>query len=44
MELLVDNNLVKAVCRRARMKEGNEILAIIISSAKPHALRAARKS
>lgn len=34
MELLVDNNLVKASRLRELMKEGNEILAIVVSSAK----------
>ena len=34
MELLVDNQLVTAARLRDLMKEGNEILAIIVSSAK----------
>ena len=34
MELLVDNHFVKTVRLRDLMKEGNEILAIIVSSAK----------
>ncbi len=34
MELLVDNNLVKAARLRDLMKEGNEILSIIVASAK----------
>ncbi len=34
MELLVDNNLVKAARLRELMKEGNEILSIIVASAK----------
>jgi four helix bundle protein len=34
MELLVDNNLVKASRLCGLMKESNEILAIIVSSAK----------
>jgi four helix bundle protein len=34
MELLVDNNLVKASRLRDLMKEANEILAIVVSSAK----------
>lgn len=34
MELLVDNNLVKGVRLRDLMKEGNEILAIVVASAK----------
>ena len=33
-ELLVDNHFVKAVRLRDLIKEGNEILAIIVSSAK----------
>jgi len=44
MELLADNSLVKATRLRDLMKEGNEILAIIVSSAKPHELRWTRKS
>jgi four helix bundle protein len=34
MELLVDNNLVKAARLRNLMKEADELLAIIVSSAK----------
>jgi four helix bundle protein len=34
MELLVDNSLVKAARLRELMKEGDEILAIVVSSAK----------
>jgi four helix bundle protein len=34
MELLVDNNLVKAVRLSGLMKEANEILAMVVSSAK----------
>ncbi len=34
MELLVDNNLVPATRLRELMKEGDEILAIVVSSAK----------
>lgn len=34
MELLMDNNLVKATRLRDLMKEGDEILAIVVSSAK----------
>ena len=34
MELLVDNNLVKESRLGGLMKEGNEILAIVVSSAK----------
>ena len=34
MELLVDNNLVKGTRLRDLMKEGDEILAIVVSSAK----------
>src|SRR5271166_3776472 len=34
MELLVDNNLVKAVLLQSLMKEADEILAIVVSSAK----------
>jgi four helix bundle protein len=34
MELLVDNNLVKATRLRDLMKEADEILAIVVSSAK----------
>ena len=34
MELLVDNNLVKAVRLSGLMSEANEILAMIVSSAK----------
>jgi len=34
MELLVDNNLVKAVRLRDLMKEADQILAIVVSSAK----------
>ena len=34
MELLVDNNLVKQARLRDLMREGNEILAIIVASAK----------
>ncbi len=34
MELLVDNNLVKALRLRDLMKEADEILAIVVSSAK----------
>ena len=34
MELLVDNNLVKASRLRDLMQEGNELLAIVVSSAK----------
>ena len=34
MELLVDNNLVKPSRLRDLMKEGNELLAIVVSSAK----------
>ena len=34
MELPVDNNLVKGARLRDLMKEGNEILAIVVSSAK----------
>jgi four helix bundle protein len=34
MELLVDNNLVKAARLRDLMKEADEILAIVVSSAK----------
>jgi len=34
MELLVDNSLIKASRLRELMKEGNEILAIVVSSAK----------
>jgi four helix bundle protein len=34
MELLVDNNLVKASRLCDLMKEGNELLAIVVSSAK----------
>ena len=34
MELLVDNNLVKAVRLFSLMKEANEILAMVVSSAK----------
>jgi four helix bundle protein len=34
MELLVDNNLVKGARLRELMKEGNEILAMVVSSAK----------
>lgn len=34
MELLVDNNLVKPARLRDLMKEANEILSIIVSSAK----------
>ena len=34
MELLVDNNLVKAARLRDLMKAGNEILSIIVASAK----------
>src|SRR5664279_1796525 len=34
MELLVDNNLVKPGRMHELMKEGNEILAIVVSSAK----------
>jgi len=34
MELLVDNNLVKASRLGSLMKEGNELLAIVVSSAK----------
>jgi four helix bundle protein len=34
MELLVDNNLVKASRLRSLMKEAEEILAIVVSSAK----------
>ena len=34
MELLVDNHLVKASRLRDLMQEGNELLAIVVSSAK----------
>jgi four helix bundle protein len=34
MELLVDNNLVKPSRLRNLMKEGNELFAIVVSSAK----------
>jgi len=34
MELLVDNNLVKAALLSGLMKEADEILAIVVSSAK----------
>lgn len=34
MELLVDNNLVNSTRLRDLMKEGDEILAIVVSSAK----------
>jgi four helix bundle protein len=34
MELLVDNNLVKAARLQSLMKEADEILAIVVSSAK----------
>ena len=34
MELLTDNNLMKAVRLSGLMKEGNEILSIVVSSAK----------
>ncbi len=34
MELLVDNNLIKASRLAGLMKEGDEILAIVVSSAK----------
>jgi len=34
MELLVDNNLVKAARLRNLMKEADELLAIVVSSAK----------
>ncbi|HLX95665.1 MAG TPA: four helix bundle protein [Verrucomicrobiae bacterium] len=34
MELLVDNNLMKAVRLSGLMKEANEILAMVVSSAK----------
>lgn len=34
MELLVDNNIVKRGRMHELMKEGNEILAIVVSSAK----------
>jgi four helix bundle protein len=34
MELLVDNNFIKPALLRDLMKEGNEILAIVVSSAK----------
>ena len=34
MELLVDNNLVKAARLRPLMKEGDELLAIVVASAK----------
>ena len=34
MELLVDNNLVKPGRLRELMKEGDELLAIVVSSAK----------
>jgi len=34
MELLVDNNLVKGVRLSGLMKEANEILAMVVSSAK----------
>lgn len=34
MELLVDNNLVKAARLRELLKEGNELLAIVVASAK----------
>ena len=34
MELLVDNGLVKGTWLRDLMKEGNEILAIVVASAK----------
>ena len=34
MELLVDNNLVKAARLGALMKEGNELLAIVVASTK----------
>jgi four helix bundle protein len=34
MELLVDNNLVKQARLRDLMREGNEILAIVVASAK----------
>jgi four helix bundle protein len=34
MELLVDNNLIKAARLGDLMKEGNELLAIVVSSAK----------
>ncbi len=34
MELLMDNNLVKPTRLRDLMKEGDEILAIVVSSAK----------
>ena len=34
MELLVENNLVKALRLRDLMKEADEILAIVVASAK----------
>ena len=34
MELLVDNNLVRASRLRALMQEGSELLAIVVASAK----------
>jgi four helix bundle protein len=34
MELLVDNDLVKSARLRDLMKEGNELLAIVVASAK----------
>jgi four helix bundle protein len=34
MEMLADNNLVKPSCLQGLMKEANEILAIVVSSAK----------
>ena len=34
MELLVDNNIMKASRLRGLMKEGNEILAIVVASTK----------
>jgi four helix bundle protein len=45
MELLVDNSLVKSVRLRDLIQEGNEILAIVVSSAKTARMSdAARKS
>lgn len=44
MELLVDNNLVKASRLRDLMQEADEILAIVVSSAKTARSSAARKS
>ena len=44
MKLLVDNNFVKPSRLTALMKEADELLAIIVSAAKPLAPQGARKS